>query len=72
MEKDNKNKHNLGLATVLSFFFPGVGQMYKGQVLRGIFYFLLISGLYATIVLIPLALLFHLMVIIGASQELDS
>lgn len=71
-DKNNKNnKHNLGLATVLTFFFPGVGQMYKGQVLRGIFYFILISGLYASIVLIPLALVFHLMIIIGASQELD-
>lgn len=69
--QSNKNTHSLGIAAVLSFFFPGVGQIYKGQILRGIFYFLIISGLYASIVLIPIALVIHLFVIIGASRPID-
>lgn len=62
--------HNLGLAAVLSFFFPGVGQIYKGQILRGIMYFLIVSGLYATGVLIPVGAIIHLCVIIGAYKKL--
>lgn len=31
-----QRKWSGGVAAVLSFFFPGVGQMYKGQVLNGI------------------------------------
>ena len=59
---------NQGIAAVLSFFLPGVGQIYKGQIFRGIFYFFLIPGLYATVILWPLAAILHLLIIIGAYQ----
>jgi TM2 domain-containing membrane protein YozV len=66
----NKDKHNLGLAAVLSFFFPGVGQIYKGQVGRGILYFFGIAFLYHSVIFIPVALIFHLFIIIGASRPI--
>lgn len=28
-----------GLAAVLSFFYPGLGQIYNGQILKGVFTF---------------------------------
>jgi TM2 domain-containing membrane protein YozV len=68
---DNNNRvpqPNLGVAAVLSFFFPGVGQIYKRQIFKGIIYFLITSGLYASVIGIPLALIIHLCVIIGASR----
>lgn len=63
------NKHNLGLAAVLSFFIPGLGQIYKGQILRGLVYMGFISLCYWSVVLIPLGLLCHLFVMIGAYQD---
>ena len=41
-------KKDPGLAAILSFFFPGVGQVYNGQVLRGIMYFVFCLLLVAT------------------------
>jgi TM2 domain-containing membrane protein YozV len=35
---------NPGLAAVLSFFVPGVGQIYNGDFLRGIFWLILTPG----------------------------
>ncbi|MGH9764837.1 MAG: hypothetical protein ACREAC_28715 [Blastocatellia bacterium] len=32
---------NPGLAAVLSFFIPGVGQIYNGKILRGIFWLII-------------------------------
>jgi TM2 domain-containing membrane protein YozV len=32
-----------GLAAVLSFFVPGVGQVYNGQIAKGLFFFVLYS-----------------------------
>ncbi len=37
---------NPGLAAVLSFFIPGVGQIYNGAFLRGIFWLVLTPGLW--------------------------
>jgi TM2 domain-containing membrane protein YozV len=67
----NNEKPNLGIAAVLSFFFPGVGQIYKKQIIRGIFYFCAIGLLYHSIVLIPVAVVCHLLVIIGASRPIQ-
>lgn len=70
-ESDSNQKApvpNPGIAAVLSFFFPGVGQIYKREVLKGICYFLITSGLYASVVGIPFALVIHLFIIIGASR----
>lgn len=35
---------NSGLAAVLSFFVPGVGQIYNGDILRGIFWLIVTPG----------------------------
>lgn len=35
---------NPGIAAVLSFFIPGVGQIYNGKFLRGIFWLIITPG----------------------------
>jgi TM2 domain-containing membrane protein YozV len=37
---------NPGLAAVLSFFLPGVGQIYNGDFLRALFWLILTPGLW--------------------------
>jgi len=37
---------NPGIAAVLSFFIPGVGQIYNGAFLRGIFWLVVTPGLW--------------------------
>jgi len=37
---------NPGTAAVLSFFVPGVGQIYNGEFLRAIFWFIVTPGLW--------------------------
>ena len=38
--------HDPGKAAVLSFFIPGVGQIYNGDFLRGIFWLIVTPGLW--------------------------
>jgi TM2 domain-containing membrane protein YozV len=38
--------HNPGLAAVLSVFVPGVGQIYNGDFLRGIFWLIVTPGMW--------------------------
>jgi TM2 domain-containing membrane protein YozV len=35
-----------GIAAVLSFFIPGVGQIYNGKILRGIFWLIVTPGIW--------------------------
>jgi len=42
----SKSASNPGLAAVLSFFIPGVGQIYNGAFLRGIFWFIVTPGVW--------------------------
>ena len=37
---------NPGTAAVLSFFIPGVGQIYNGKIWRGIFWLIVTPGLW--------------------------
>ena len=37
---------NSGLAAVLSFLIPGVGQIYNGDFLRGLFWLIMTPGLW--------------------------
>jgi TM2 domain-containing membrane protein YozV len=37
---------NPGTAAVLSFFLPGVGQIYNGCILRGLFWLVVTPGLW--------------------------
>jgi len=53
-----------GLAAVLSFFLPGLGQVYKGQIINGIVWFLLVCMGYAALILPGLVL--HFFCVLGA------
>jgi hypothetical protein len=53
-----------GLAAVLSFFLPGLGQLYKGQIINGIFWFLFVSMGYVALILPGLIL--HFFCVLGA------
>lgn len=37
---------NPGTAAVLSFLFPGIGQIYNGQILRGVFWLIVTPGMW--------------------------
>jgi TM2 domain-containing membrane protein YozV len=44
---------NPGVAVVLSFFIPGLGQIYNGQIMKGILFIILASAFgFLTVVLI--------------------
>jgi TM2 domain-containing membrane protein YozV len=53
-----------GLAAVLSFFLPGLGQLYKGQILNGIVWFFLVGMGYVALILPGLVL--HFFCVLGA------
>ena len=37
---------NAGTAAILSFLFPGIGQIYNGQILRGVFWLIITPGMW--------------------------
>jgi hypothetical protein len=55
-----------GVAALLSFFIPGAGQIYKGQVGRGLFYLIVVVAGYALLI-IP-GLILHILVIVDAAS----
>lgn len=55
-----------GLAAVLSFFVPGLGQLYKGQIINGIVWFFFVGLGYLALILPGLIL--HLFCILGAAS----
>jgi hypothetical protein len=57
---------NPGVAAVLSFFWPGLGQIYKGQVLNGIAWLLAVALGYACC-LVP-GFILHVLCIFGAAS----
>ncbi len=57
---------NPGIAALLSFFIPGLGQLYKGQVFNGIIWFVVV-GIGYVFLLIP-GIILHLCCIIGATM----
>jgi TM2 domain-containing membrane protein YozV len=59
-------KWSPGVAAVLSFFIPGVGQIYKGQVLNGIVWLIVVPIGYVMLI-IP-GVILHLCCIIGAAM----
>ncbi len=61
-----ERKWSPGVAAVLSFFFPGVGQIYKGQVLGGIIWLIAVPIGYLLLV-IP-GLILHLICIVTAAS----
>lgn len=59
-------KWSPGVAAVLSFLIPGLGQMYKGQIFNGLGWFVVTAIGY--IVLIIPGIVLHLICIIGAAS----
>jgi TM2 domain-containing membrane protein YozV len=53
-----------GLAAVLSFFVPGLGQLYKGQILNGIVWFVFVFLGYLAL-FVP-GLVLHFFCVLGA------
>ena len=53
-----------GLAAVLSFFLPGLGQLYKGQIINGLVWFFVVMFGYAALILPGLVL--HFFCVLGA------
>ena len=53
-----------GLAAVLSFFLPGLGQLYKGQIINGVVWFFAVMFGYAALILPGLIL--HFFCVLGA------
>lgn len=47
LARERDRRWNPGVAAVLSFFFPGLGQIYKGQVLSGLMWHGTIDAVYA-------------------------
>lgn len=59
-------KWNGGVAAVLSFFIPGLGQLYKGQILNGFLWFLFVTLGYICFI-IP-GLILHVTCVVGAAN----
>ncbi len=60
------NTKNLALAAILSLLFPGLGQIYKGQVLNGIVWFFFTALGYVAFV-VP-GVIMHICCVIGATN----
>lgn len=57
-------KWSPGLAAVLSFFIPGLGQLYKGQILNGLVWFFFVGMGYVALIVPGLVL--HFFCVLGA------
>ena len=55
------NEYNPGVATVLSFFISGLGQIYKGQIAKGL---LIMSVSFASIIITILGAIFLMFAIV--------
>ena len=65
--KQKQPEPSLGIAAILSFFIPGLGQLYKGQILNGLLWLALVVVGYS-LFLVP-GLILHLFCIIGAVTQ---
>jgi TM2 domain-containing membrane protein YozV len=59
-------KWSPAVAAILSFFFPGIGQIYKGQVLNGLAWMFLVPLGYFFLIIPGLVL--HLCCVLGAAM----
>ena len=45
-KEETRNMSRPGIAAVLSFFIPGLGQLYNGDIFRGLFWLIITPGLW--------------------------
>jgi len=64
-----QNAPSPGLAAVLSFFVPGLGQLYRGQIFYAGFVFVACLVLYCLVLTIPFAMLLHLAAVVDAGRR---
>lgn len=62
----NQRKWSPGIAAVLSFLIPGLGQLYRGKILRGLLWFLAAVIGYAAFI-VP-GIVIHLLCIFAAAS----
>ncbi|AKQ69494.1 hypothetical protein A176_006406 [Myxococcus hansupus] len=60
-----ERRFNFLIAGVLSFFIPGLGQLYKGQFIRAVLWFLMVGAGY-WLLLIP-GFVLHVFCVLGAA-----
>lgn len=74
LNKSEQKKKKGPVAGVLSLFIPGSGQMYKGEFASGLFMFIVVCGLYLS--MIPLfqlvGLAFHLATVADAALRFNA
>lgn len=61
---DSASKFSPAVAAILSLLIPGLGQLYKGQILNGVVWFLVVAMGYAALI-VP-GVILHICCIIGA------
>lgn len=61
-----QNTFHPGLAAILSLFVPGLGQLYKGQIINAIVWFVIVLVGYFLLIIPGIVL--HLLCIFGASK----
>lgn len=57
------------LASILSLFVPGLGQLYKGHLIQAVLWFLIVGGAYSVMVwfiFLPIPIFLHLLCILQA------
>lgn len=59
------------MAAVINVFLPGIGHLVTGRVIQGLLLFVVICGLYFSVIGIPLAIILHLFVIIDAARDTE-
>jgi len=66
IEQRPERKWSPGVAALLSFIIPGAGQMYKGHVVRGLFWFVLTIVAYCFFIIPGIVL--HVICIVSAAS----
>jgi TM2 domain-containing membrane protein YozV len=77
LARERAQTWNPGVAAVLSFLIPGMGQIYKGQVVAGLVWLFTLWGLYAMgflflccggFIVLPLAVILHVVCLFDAAS----